>query len=149
MNIHPLLVHFPIALLTIYSLLEIIPFKKIKELPYWFYTKAIILILGSISTVPTLFAGFIIEDQFESQKALVELHSKFAAITSLIYIILASIYIYSWVKKSPASNSVFVILFSVLGLVLLLTTGALGGAIVFGPDLDPFTSFIYHLFFVK
>ena len=50
MNIHPLLVHFPIALLTIYSLLELVPFKQIYRQSYWFYTKAIILIIGSIST---------------------------------------------------------------------------------------------------
>lgn len=63
-NIHPLLVHFPIALLTVYSLLEAVPLKRIQKLPYWFYVKAVLLITGTISILPTILAGLVIEDQF-------------------------------------------------------------------------------------
>ena len=36
---------------------------------------------------------------------------------------------------------------SALGLVAVTITGALGGALVYGPDVDPFVSLIYRLLF--
>ena len=44
MNIHPIFVHFPIALLTLYSLAELIRWRRITELAYWFYVKAFAMI---------------------------------------------------------------------------------------------------------
>lgn len=146
-NVHPLLVHFPIALLTVYSLLEIVSIKKLRALPYWFYVKAILLIAGTISILPTILAGLLIENQFESQEKLVDLHSKFGELSALVYGLLTVIYIYSWVKKTQIKMPILVGILSVLGLVLLLITGALGGTIVYGPNLDLFTSFIYRIFF--
>lgn len=97
LNIHPLLIHFPIALLTIYSLLEIIPIKKIQQLPYLFYTKAIILIFGFTAILPTILTGLIIQQEFSNQQALVSLHSQFGELSAAIYGILTIIYIFSWI----------------------------------------------------
>lgn len=149
-NVHPLLVHFPIALLFTYSVFEIIPLKQIQDLPYWFYIKAILLISGFISILPTLFAGLIIEEQFESLESLVELHSTFGEITATVYGILAVIYIYLWIRKAQGKlffPPFIVGILSAIGLILLLITGALGGTIVYGPKLDFFTNFIYGIFF--
>ncbi|MBP7966917.1 hypothetical protein KAZ66_01465 [Candidatus Woesebacteria bacterium] len=80
MNIHPILVHFPIALLTIYAILEIaiplkikafrlfkwdIPevsprFEKMYQLlinPIWISIKAFLVILGTVLTFATLQTG--------------------------------------------------------------------------------------------
>lgn len=46
-NIHPVLVHFPIALSIVYAILELIPFKKLRE--NLFTTKASLVTLGTIS----------------------------------------------------------------------------------------------------
>jgi hypothetical protein len=42
---------------------------------------------------------------------------------------------------------IHIILLAILGLVTLLITGALGGAIVYGVAGDPFTAFVYKIFF--
>ncbi len=146
-NVHPLLVHFPIALLTIYSILEIVSIKRLRELPYWIYVKASLLLIGTISILPTILAGLIIEDQFKGQEKLVDLHSKFGELSALVYGLLTVFYIYSWIKKTQNKMPTLVSALSIVGLVLLLITGALGGTIVYGPNLDIFTSFIYHIFF--
>ncbi|MEK7110290.1 MAG: hypothetical protein AAB759_00205 [Patescibacteria group bacterium] len=39
MNIHPAFVHFPIALLTIYAVLELARFRFFTARPYWFHLK--------------------------------------------------------------------------------------------------------------
>jgi len=38
-------------------------------------------------------------------------------------------------------------LLALLGLVLIIITGGLGAAIVYGPNVDPFVNFIYSIFF--
>lgn len=154
-NIHPILVHFPIALLTIYSLLEFIRFKKVLELEYWFYVKAVLVILGAGATIPSILAGKIIEGQFATQRPLVELHSLFAYATTAVFGILAAYYFFSWIGRirgqdwveSRFSRWYFLVPMSLIGLKLIMVTGALGGVIAFGPQTDPFAGFVYHLFF--
>ncbi len=36
---------------------------------------------------------------------------------------------------------------ALIGIVGITITGTLGGAMVHGPEVDPFVSFVYHLFF--
>lgn len=151
-NIHPLLVHFPIALLVVYSLLELTPVKRLTNLSYWFYIKITFLFLGILSIIPTGIAGKIIEEQFSEKDALVELHSNFAIAASVVYAILAGIYFLALLNRSNKQIKLIlptpvIVAISLLGLLLIVITGALGGIIVYGPNLDPFTAFIYSLFF--
>jgi len=57
MNIHPLFVHFPIALLSFYALMEICRFIRINRSPHWFHAKAFVLIAGAASAFLTLETG--------------------------------------------------------------------------------------------
>lgn len=171
MNFHPLIIHFPIAFLTVYAILEFIRIKKIQDLPYWFYVKAALVVIGSASTIPALFSGKLIEHGFQDRRHLVNVHSFWAELTTVIFGIIALSYFIEivarnnlfgiklgksldsiWQIKQKFSKIVLetklVLLLALLGLVAVIITGALGGIIVYGPSLDPFTQFIYNIFII-
>lgn len=57
-NLHPIAVHFPIGLLVIYSLLEILSlFKKIRNNKTVRYIKLFLLIVGRIGIQASLATG--------------------------------------------------------------------------------------------
>ena len=169
MNIHPILVHFPIAMLTIYAIAELIRVKKITDLPYYFYIKASILFIGVLGAFASLSSGEAAEHSVSrSLNNLVEVHSAFANASTWIFGIIAIIYLIIWISKSSFNqklleskfasiwsikvniankilDSYFMILVAFIGLISITITGALGGAIVYGPDIDPIVNFIYNL----
>lgn len=167
MNIHPIFVHFPIALLTIYAILEIARFKFLTNKEYYFYIKASFLILGIASASLALQTGEIAE-HIVNRSALIERHALFANISTNLFTILAIIYAVTWINKSSwqskIANSkvtvlwnkitniinyfnkpIIVISLAVIGLITITITGALGGAIVYGPNIDPIVKFFYNL----
>lgn len=166
LNIHPFVVHMPIGLLSLYTLLEVISIKKLQSLPYWFFVKAVLVIFGSFGTYAALFTGSLAAG--ESKTLLVEVHSDFAVLTTIVYTILALAYLLTWFKDKInfiLENTKFkkvwilvdstrgfvmrrLVLFflSIVGFVLISITGALGGAMVYGPEIDPMVKIIYDLF---
>ncbi len=170
MNIHPVLVHFPIAMLTIYAIAELIRIKKITDLPYWFYVKACILFVGVGGAFISLSSGEGAEESVSRElRPLVEVHSTVATISTWIFVFLALVYLIIWINKSSFNQklveskfaklwstlvniankimgSYFMILVAFIGLISITITGALGGAIVYGPDIDPIVNFVYHIF---
>ena len=166
LNIHPFIVHMPIGLLSLYTLLEVISIKKLQSLPYWFFVKAILVIFGSLGTYAAIFTGSLAAA--ESETLLVEVHSDFAFFTTVVYTILAVAYLLTWFKDKVSSileNTKFEkvwilvdsvrgfimrrpVLFplSIIGFVFISITGALGGAMVYGPDIDPVVKIIHDLF---
>lgn len=166
MNIHPAFVHFPIALLIVYAVLECIRPKYVMSRRSWHDIKAAFVILGTLSAFAALSTGEMAEELVDRTKhQLVELHSFFATVSTWIFAILAAAYLIALLQehvqplarqswwKIIAAIGAFVerpyiaIVLALLGIVSLTVTGALGGAIVYGPDADPIVSFIYNLFF--
>lgn len=166
LNIHPIFTHFPVALLTLYSLFELIRFKKITDQPYWFYIKACFVIIGTLSGYAAYTTGELLEDAFGGQ--LIEVHSFFASITLAIFAVISVAYLISWVEKTDLAAKIASSRFSAiwkvlvmfratlmrplvsiiaafLGLIAITVTGALGGALAYGPDVDPIVHFIYSL----
>lgn len=179
MNIHPLFVHFPIGLLVVYSLLELggslLP--ALRRQPWAFPVKAFLLFAGVLAALTALFTGALAAEGLEGDEVLsplIKVHASFAAATTALYIILAATYLNRvfdrkgwfdrivgtdgfparlWRFKRYLASLVLdtwllpaLALFALIGMTV---TGALGAALVYGPDIDPFVSFIYHFFWTK
>ena len=90
MNIHPILVHFPIALLTLYAIWELIRFKKVTAQHYWFHVKAILIIAGLVTAELALGSGEAIEKMFKEENpikdAIVPVHAASAEGTIGIFL---------------------------------------------------------------
>lgn len=168
MNVHPLIVHFPVALLTVYALLELATrIPRLARKAYLFHVKAAFLIIGSAGSVAAYLSGDAIENLFSGDPAaarLVETHSHWAAATVAIFGVLALCYAIGWLEKEldsrgasaravgPASRLRMAVLdtplapiLALAGLACVTVTGALGGAIVYGPDVDPVVKAITSL----
>lgn len=173
-NLHPLFVHFPIALFTVYALLEMIPSKKLRNNETVFLIKCFILIIGTVSVWPTLASGEAIEHMFgsdASKNALVEIHGLWGSVAAGIFQGLAAVYLIEWIKKGKGKllnwlttqkgvSSIWkllnwiqtklyhkpvLIIFALLGFIALTCAGALGAALVHGEQIDPAVQFIYNL----
>lgn len=169
MNIHPLIVHFPIALLTLYSLLELASLgwrawtKKLET------TKIFLLWIGTIGAFFSLQSGELAEE-FRQLKGseLVHTHEEFAEKAYSTYITLSIYYLViramhaGYLSRLPSKINTLltrilaysrikriVALWAALWLGLLTITGALGGAITHGPDIDPVVQMIYTIFVWK
>lgn len=165
MNVHPLLVHYPIAFFMTYAVFELLRFKKLTKQPYWFYVKAILVCLGVISAGAAIIAGKIIQPQF-TQKTLVSIHEHVNESATAIFAIMAFCYIVAWIRNTPHNaipekfqgfwnvalkiedlvlHTPLLFGLVIIGLLLITLGGTLGGIIVYGPKLDPITNFVYSL----
>ncbi len=171
MNIHPILVHFPIALLSLYGLFELVRSNKLMALKEWFYIKFALLFFGLLGAFAALGTGEFGESLYPHARDLIEIHSGFAAATTIAFAVLLIPYLVDvvnnvFVAKFPSllnfrawrtvcllRTSIFrswmMVVLALVGLGLLFLTGTLGGAIVYGPDTDIFTRFLTGLLLGK
>lgn len=180
MNLHPIFVHFPIALLTLYALMELARFKWLMARPYWFYAKAVLLIAGGLGALAALLTGdmaklAVRQGEFHPAianfKQVVNMHENFADASAAIFGVLAASYLILWLSREgfaiwlgqrsglqkiwgwlvkPAeffAQSRLVIFLALAGLICITITGGLGGAMVYGPNADPFFGVIYKMLF--
>lgn len=166
-NYHPLFVHFPIALLTLYSLIELVPDKHLAKIKG--ATIALFLLAtGLFSSWPAFGSGDAAQDLKRDLQPLIQKHELFASISIWLYgiallaYVLNTSYVQEKIKillKQPtlseilkkAGNLLYLksirILIALSALIAMSITGALGGAITHGPNVDFIVSFVYNLFF--
>lgn len=113
MNIHPAFVHFPIAFLFLYAVLELIRCKCATDKLYWFYLKATLVIVGTGSMFVTMMTGEMAEELWKDTAGpmagtvlahpekidVIETHAMFAGITFLVFLLIAAAYANEWVKR--------------------------------------------------
>lgn len=165
MNLHPILVHFPIALLTMYAMLEFASLvKPIRDRAYVFYVKATLLLLGALAAVPTFITGFIQlgppQPDSEARRTLLT-HYHFAIATLVVFGFLAACYAAAWLSREwtampeawkrrlawhrIVTESLLAPALALVGVACVTVTGALGGAMIYGPDVDPVVTFVYGM----
>lgn len=168
MNLHPVFVHFPIALLTIYSLFEIFRLNILTRQAWYFYLKAVLVIAGAVMAAPTILTGLYVGRKLEGDKFLgpiVEMHERFAFFTAGIFIVIALAYVLAWYAQEKLKQGIvfesklikfaqalvkgkWTIALAVLGFISLTITGGIGGAMVFGPEAGPFFKPVFE-FLIK
>lgn len=172
MNIHPAFVHFPVAFLFMYSVLELAGLTPAKKLKHLVVIKNGCLLIGTTMALITLPTGEAAEQAIEATspaiRSLVETHSLWATGTTWffvgIFVVQAitefenSLYaqqprwqkLATFLKKlkpvtSFLTKPAIASLLALLGLTGMVVAAALGGAIVYGPDVDPTVKFIYGI----
>ncbi len=160
-NIHPILVHFPIALLFIYSIIKIIPLKRWFPRIAWRDVERVLLLIGVIGAFAALSTGEIAEHFAIRNHKLVEMHAAFAATATWMYGLLLAGEIVLELNKTTfilrknnliattlrvvekvLCNRVLYILLAIVGLCTLAITGLLGGVITYGVNADPFAGIV-------
>lgn len=162
MKIHPLFVHFPIALFFIYAVIEIFGLDhKYAELKW---AKRVLGILSPIFAYLSILTGGLLEDMFRNDinlRQIVRVHENMATLFMWIASLLAlgiiaeiirekNIQLPSWANSLVTfflffSKRWVSILLAIVGLILITVTGALGGILVYGPDVDPIAKLLYSL----
>lgn len=170
MNLHPMFVHFPVALFTLYAVSELLRFKKLLRSQTWFLIKATMLWIGFLGSLGAYFTGQ--AQEIVAGNPLIELHGQWALATAWLFGTLAVIYALIALEHyynaqicrliGPRGEQIFVRLtklaraihgslltplLALIGLVSITITGALGGSIVYGPDVDPVAQLVHRFFF--
>lgn len=163
-NIHPLFVHFPIALLILYSFIKIVPFERWFSGIAWKQVRQVLLVFGVLGAFASLTTGEIAEELVRPDRNIVEMHELFGNISTWVYAVLLlsemmsilNAYVVPKFKNQALinaslklenflSNYSLGILLAVVGFVSISVTGLLGGVMVYGFTADPFAPIVLQI----
>ncbi|MCP5062916.1 MAG: hypothetical protein GY936_10675 [Ignavibacteriae bacterium] len=135
-ELHPLVIHFPIAFLFLFVGLEIINLFIKKD--YLKNISHLLLLISVIALIAAVFSGNqsmqIVIDGISNKDILapMEAHEQFATITLWYYFTLLIFRTYLFVNKKFESKLQYLfVIFAVLGLYLVFTTAKFGGILVY------------------
>lgn len=143
MNLHPAFVHFPIALLFLYALVEILPLRRWMPSAAWDSVRVVLLYTGTAASIATAITGLMAADIVGETPA-VSAHEA-AALTLVGIAIITSLVSYFRRTDSSASRYALKALAAAI-LVLLFVVGSLGANIVYGSQVDPLVTFVTSVF---
>lgn len=164
MNIHPLLVHFPIAIFLLYAGIEILCLDK--KFPSLKTTKQFLAIFSFFAAYATFASGdtakHLLGKNIEANlRTIVNMHENLAGLFTFISGAIALITVIGWViEKYPMFTVTYpklshnlsfftkrwlLIALAIVGVGLISVVGGLGGIIVYGPNIDPMTKWLYSV----
>lgn len=163
-NIHPIFVHFPIALLCFYSIIKIIPFGKWFPKVSWKHIERALLIVGVLGAFLASATGDIAENLMKVNRQILNMHSLFAGISTSLYgaLLLGELLflitpLITRYGKLTSINKILIliqnvltgkfisIVLSLLGIMAISVTGLLGGTLVYGVTADPLAGIVLKL----
>lgn len=163
-NIHPIFVHFPIALLFLYSVIKILPLKKWFPGAAWKHIERALLFFGVLGAFAALATGDLAEHLFRPNRALVETHSTFAAIATWTYALLLAGEIAGMIRSEYGTrihvkyvlpfcafiekifaDRLFSKILAFVGFLTISITGLLGGVMVYGASADPLAGIVLKI----
>lgn len=167
-NIHPIIVHFPIALLFVYSVLKILPLQKWFPKISWNITRITLLVFGVLGALVSLSTGELAEELTNPIHDIVEKHEFFANSATRIYALLllgeillvSKSFINAKLHKIQLKRFIFSIsnilnnrfvsaLLALAGLLAIVLTGLFGGIMVYGVSADPLAPIVLKLFGIE
>ncbi|MDZ4209916.1 MAG: hypothetical protein U1C56_01920 [Candidatus Curtissbacteria bacterium] len=138
MDLHPLVIHYPIAFLTTYAVFELLRFKKLLDLEYWFYIKATLVTVGELGAIVTVIAAQM-SPGLAGESTLVDMYKSFILITAVLFGIITFSYWFKW------SKPIVIVPLTIIGLFFIVVAGGLFGATIYGTHFDPFLAPIFKL----
>lgn len=172
-NYHLIIVHFPIALLVVYTFFEILNLFIARD---WNEMKMWIVSLGAIGAVVSRITGEWASEIHSGAyiRKTLELHESVSALATGVFIFISVIYILNFlIKNNKIIDKVknllgmklgeqlfrvinkfleifytkwFLTLLAIFGFVAIALTGTLGGILAHGCQTDPMTNIVCNLF---
>jgi uncharacterized membrane protein len=130
-NIHPLLVHFPIAFLTSFVVLDFV--ASLAKKPQWREFAAGLLYFGTVMALFTVMAGFVAAGSVahgENVHAIMERHEAFGVTVLCLATLLSGWRLKQGSQMKHEMNILYLLLSAILGLCLVLGAD-LGGFMVY------------------
>ncbi|MBY5959591.1 DUF1549 domain-containing protein [Membranicola marinus] len=130
-RLHPMIVHFPISLLLVAAVLEIISIKQFSS--RWRSTIELMLWTGAISAVASAGMGYLLMVQDGYEGAGVDLHQKLGIATAVLSLV--ALGLHTLEQRQPIRSRIIAYRSTlILSAIALVFTGHYGAMLTHGPD---------------
>ncbi len=164
--LYPVLVHFPIALLSLYVGFELVRFKVVTNNSWWFFVKAALVLFGTFFQLLTTISFYFFSMNIVNAKTpiqfvkIIHTYELYMIITLVVFMILSVGYKVSFIDKNlifmnlkntkfwnffrgvsrEILNSYVTIILAITGFFTLLVASSIGSYINYGGNIaDPVT----------